>query len=298
MAPKSAQARAWELARSQHWVVTRRQLLALGFTAEAIQHRIEKGRLHPLHSGVYAVGRGEVTEFGRWLAAVLACGRGAVLSHESAAALWGIRPSTGRLVEVSVPSPRAPRPRAIRVHRRVTLREVDTATREGIPVTSPICTIIDVAPRLTRTQLERAVNEADRLGLVDPERLSRGVEMCAGRRGVPAVRSLLDDPAFSLTDSVLEQRFLRIARRAGLPKPLTQRRVNGFRVDFYWPSLALVVETDGLRYHRTPAQQRRDRVRDQRHTAAGLTTLRFTHHQVAYETSHVERTLAAVRRNR
>ena len=99
-----------------------------------------------------------------------------------------------------------------------------------------------------------------------------------------------------LTDSELERRFLPIARRAGLPPPQTGRPVNGFKADFFWPELGLVVETDGLRYHRTPIQQTRDRVRDQAHAAAGLTPLRFTHTQVAYEPDHVEGTLRAVAR--
>ena len=97
-----------------------------------------------------------------------------------------------------------------------------------------------------------------------------------------------------LTRSELEHLFLPIARRAGLPRPLTGEWVNGFEVDFYWPELKLVVETDGLRYHCTPAQQTRDRLRDQRHLAAELTPLRFTHAQVCFEPAHVEATLAQV----
>jgi very-short-patch-repair endonuclease len=115
-----------------------------------------------------------------------------------------------------------------------------------------------------------------------------------GRRGVAILRDTLDRRTFVLTDSELERRFLPIARRAGLPKPETQMMVNGFRVDFYWPELGLVVETDGLRYHRTPTQQAADRVRDQAHAAAGLTPLRFTHAQIAYEPGQVRETLGAV----
>jgi very-short-patch-repair endonuclease len=108
------------------------------------------------------------------------------------------------------------------------------------------------------------------------------------------LRDLLRRDVFALTESELERRFLPIARRAGLPPPRTQAHLNGFRVDFFWPDLGLVVETDGLRYHRTPAQQARDRRRDQVHAAAGLTPLRFTHHQVAHEARSVEATLRAV----
>jgi very-short-patch-repair endonuclease len=112
------------------------------------------------------------------------------------------------------------------------------------------------------------------------------------------LREILDRVEFVLTDSALERRFLPLARSAGLPKPSTQQWVNGFRVDFYWPDLGLVVETDGLRYHRTASQQTKDRVRDQAHIAAGLTPLRFTHWQVRYDPQHVERTLRAAVRSR
>jgi very-short-patch-repair endonuclease len=108
---------------------------------------------------------------------------------------------------------------------------------------------------------------------------------------VVKLRKLLDATTFTLTDSELERLFVPIALGAGLPKPETQARVNGFTVDFYWPDRKLVVETDGLRYHRTPAQQRKDRVRDQIHTAAGLTAVRFTHGQIRFERAHVARIL-------
>ena len=105
------------------------------------------------------------------------------------------------------------------------------------------------------------------------------------------LREILDRGEFVLTDSELERRFLRIAKRSAFGKPLTQQWVNGFRVDFYWPELGLVVETDGLRYHRTPSEQARDRLRDQAHVAAAMTALRFTHWQVRYDPTHVEHTL-------
>src|SRR5688572_10999581 len=116
MGAKTAQ--AWATAKAQHGVVTRRQLLDLGYTRRSIVHRIEKGRLHPAWRGVYAVGRPELTRHGRWMAAVLSCGPGAALSHETAAALFAIRPPLSRLIEVSVPAPRAPRRPGIVVHRR------------------------------------------------------------------------------------------------------------------------------------------------------------------------------------
>jgi very-short-patch-repair endonuclease len=285
-------ARAWELARRQHGVIARSQLLDLGFSVQAVKERISRGRLHPIHRGVYAVGRPELSREGRWTAAVLTCGRGAVLSHESAAALWGLRPERG-LLEVSVPRHRWVRRPPVVVHRR---GPIDTTTRRGVPVTTVACTIADLAGRLVAGAVEAMIREADKLDLIDPEALRAEAAEMGPRPGAAALRGILDRRTFTLTDSDLERRFLRLVRQAGLPKPLTGQRLNGFRVDFYWPELGLIVETDGLRYHRTPAQQAHDRFRDHAHLAAGLTTLRFTHAQVAFEPGHVVATLAAVAR--
>jgi very-short-patch-repair endonuclease len=163
-------------------------------------------------------------------------------------------------------------------------------------VTGIVRTLVDLATQLSPARLERVINEADRLGLIDPESLRRGLEGYSRQRGVARLREVLDQRTFRLTDSELERRFLRLTHDVGLPPPLTRQWVNGFRVDFYWPDLGLVVETDGLKYHRTPAQQARDRVRDQAHTAAGLTHLRFTYAQVRFEAGYVRSTLMAVAR--
>jgi very-short-patch-repair endonuclease len=272
-------------------------LLALGFTNEAIDHRLERGRLHPVWRGVYALGRPELTRVGGWMAAVLACGPDAVLSHTTAAALWGIRPEHGGAIEVStLAASRHCRP-GITAHRR-SLTAQETTVHHGIPVTAPATTIVDIAPELSRQELEAAINEADKLDLIDPEALRQAVGRMGPRRGAAAVRKVLDYRTFTMTDSETEQRFLPIARQVGLPAPLTQRWVNDFKVDFYWPDLALIVETDGLRYHRTPAEQVRDRLRDQTHTAAGLTCLRFTRAQVRFEPRHVGAVLSAVAERR
>ena len=161
-------------------------------------------------------------------------------------------------------------------------------------MTSPIRTLADIAPAVSAKELEAAVNEADRLDLVDPERLHGKLSEMRGQRGVSALLRLLDRQVFRMTDSELEREFLRLIRSGGLPRPETRRIVNGFRTDFYWPGLGLIVETDGLRYHRTASQQARDRRRDQVHTAAGLTTLRFTHAQVRYRQDEVVDVLTRV----
>ncbi len=284
----------WRLAARQHGVATRDQLLALGFNLAGIRHRIATGRLHPLWEGVFAVGRPDVGRRGYLLAAVLTCGETAALSHQSSAELWGMRNRTAGPIDVSVRTSTDSRRAEIRVHRRTTLTAKDVVLLDGIPVTTPACTLVDLATRLPLDAVERAVNEADRLDLIDPDSLRRAVERMRRRPGAPALSKLLDRRTFSLTDSELERRFLPLARRAGLPKPATAARVDGFKVDFYWADLGLVVETDGLRYHRTPAQQARDQTRDQTHAAAGLTPLRFTRAQVRFEPDRVERTLRAV----
>jgi very-short-patch-repair endonuclease len=291
---QSASRAVWRLAATQHGVVSRGQLLAAGLSGPAIHHRLENGRLHRVHRGVYAVGRPQVDRYGRWLAAVLACGPCAVLSHRSAAALWSFLAGDPDQVEVSVPvQVHRTRPGLV-VHRRSNLAPRHLTEREGIPVTSPARTLVDIASQLPSGKLEAAVNEADRLDLIGPDELKRVLAGERGAAGAPQLRELLDSRAFALTDSELERRFLRLVRSANLAKPLTGALIGEHRADFYWPGLGLVVETDGLRYHRTPTQQARDRRRDQAYVLAGLTPLRFTHAQIVREPDRVVSTLRAV----
>jgi hypothetical protein len=289
-------ARAWALADRQHGILTRGDLLALGFTAAAIEHRLAEGRLHLVTRGVYAVGWPRLTRERRWMAAVLACGPDAALSHRSAAALWGIA-EQGSQVDISVRRRCKHRRSGIDARSRPSLPEEDIVTRNGIPVTCPTRTLLDLATELRPAALERAVNEADKRDLADPEALRASLDGFAGQPGVKALRALLDRHTFRLSDSNLELLFRPIAAAAGLPTPLTKAQVNGFEVDFFWPGLGLVVETDGLRYHRTPSAQARDQLRDQAHTAAGLTPLRFTHHQVKYESARVREVLRTTAQN-
>lgn len=285
--------KAWALARRQHGVVSRAQLLELGLDRDAVQHRIASGRLHPITRGVYAVGRPQLDRQGVWMAAMLACGPSAALSHHSAAALWDIGPLNYGPTHVSVPLHVVRRRPGVELHRRV-LAPDEVTGRGALSVTSPTRTLVDLALVLSRDRLERAINEADKRDLVDPESLRAALGPLAGRPGVGVLRATLDRRTLTMTRSELERRFLPIARRACLPMPVTGAELNGFEVDFHWPGLRLVVETDGLRYHRTPAQQARDRLRDQAHLAAGMTPLRFTHAQVAFEAAYVEATLRQV----
>ena len=265
--------------------------MALGFSPKAIRHRLSRGRLFEIHPGVYAVGTPDLGSEGQWIAAVLACGDGALLSHRAAGALRRLVPWRRHPIDVSVPARRNPRPRGVRVHRRTSDALERPSFIARIPVTSILQTFIDLATELEDGELHEAVRESDRLDLINPEALRAALRHRAGKPGAGRLRQLLDRETFTLTDSELERRFIPIARRSGLPKPLTQVHVNGYRVDFFWPHLGLVVETDGLRYHRTPTQQARDLIRDQAHTAAGMTPLRFTRAQVRYEANVVERVL-------
>jgi hypothetical protein len=226
------------------------------------------------------------------MAAVLACGSDALLSHSSAAALWGLRcERRNGAMHVSVLRHAVKRVPGVVVHRRA---ELHPSVRDGIPVTDVISTVIDAASVLTRWNLEAMIKEGDQAGLFTPDDLRAALAIRRRSPGMVALRDTLDRDTFVLTESELERRFVALAREAGMPLPETGRKVSGWRVDFFWPELGLVVETDGLRYHRTPAQQARDRRRDQAHVAAGLTRLRFTHAQVAREPAHVQTTLQRV----
>ncbi|HEX4306746.1 MAG TPA: type IV toxin-antitoxin system AbiEi family antitoxin domain-containing protein [Solirubrobacterales bacterium] len=284
------------MVRRQHGVIARAALLELGFAPRSIEHRVASGRLHLVARGVYAVGRPELTPHGRWMAAVLVCGDGAALSHRSAAELWGIGHEEGKRIDVSIRRrSRLERP-GIRVHARAKLAERSVVPRFGIPVTNPVQTLIDLATELKILKLERAVNEADKLDLVDPETLRAALDGCGGMPGVKALRTMLDRHTFRLSDSDLEVYFRPLAMAADLPLPLTKHRVLGFEVDFFFPDHDLIVEADGLRYHRTPSQQARMVKRDQVHTAAGLRVLRFTHWQIAHAPNEVTDVLRRIRR--
>jgi hypothetical protein len=224
---RARDAAIWGLVRHQHGAVARWQLLALGLGARAIEGRIGAGHLHPVWRGVYAVGRPQLGRHGNWMAAALACGPAAVLSHGSAAALWGFGEER-RGLEVSLPTSSPRRRPGIRVHRRAALRPGDLTVHERIPVTSPIRTLIDEATELTPWRLERSVNEADKLDRVDVDELHEALARYRGEPGVRPLRKLLDPLTFQLSDSALEQAMRERSDAAGLPAPQTKAEVNGF----------------------------------------------------------------------
>lgn len=205
------------------------------------------------------------------MAAVLAGGEKAALSHRSAAAHWEIGTAEEKRIDVSVRRRCELRRPGILFRGRPSLSPRDIVLRDGIPVTSPVQTLVDLATELDLVPLERAVNDADKRDLIDPEALREELPRFRGEPGIRPMRQLLDKLFFQLSDSELEVYFRRIVRGAKLPMPLSKQHVNDFEVDFFWPELGLVVETDGLRYHRTPSAQTRDARRDRAHVMGGMT---------------------------
>jgi len=273
------------LAACQHGVVERGQLRELGFDNAAIARRIRAGRLHRLHRGVYAVGHTVLSRNGAYLAAVLACGPYAVLSHRSAAALWGLRPSDAPRIDVTVPRTCGFRTtRTIVVHRP--LRTPDPMTHAGIPVTTPGRTLADLATALPRRQLENAVEAAERLRLhlvIDDDH--------------PGAKRLQDAAGADIpfTRSELEIAFLELCDRYAVPRPLVNTIQEGFEVDFCWPEHRLIVETDGHEHHGTRAAFERDRARDALLTALDWRVMRFTDHRVRTAAAGVAALLVSAR---
>jgi Transcriptional regulator, AbiEi antitoxin/Protein of unknown function (DUF559) len=294
--PRSPDAAIAALAANQHGVVTTRQLAALGVPPRAVSRRAADGRLHRVHRGVYAVGHPVLTERGRLTAAVLAGGEGTVLSHAAAAALWGIRASDAESIDVTTDhrSGRRKRPR-LRIHRPRTLRPDEITTHDGIPVTTPARTVLDLAATLRRRPLERILDRVEVLELTDYPALHHIADAHPGHRGAPKLRAALDThrAGTTLTKSELEERFLGLCRAHGLPTPLVNTWPSGQEVDFRFPGHALIVEADSWTHHRSRTAFENDRARDARHTRAGYRTLRFTHRQLTEQPATVAQTVAA-----
>lgn len=251
-----------ELATRQHGVVSRHQLLASGVGGRAISRRLAAGRLHTVHRGVYAVGHRVLGPHGRWLAAVLACGDGAVLSHASAAAAWRIRPpKAGGTVDVTVPGDAGRKRAGIRAH-RVRLHPEDVTTLAAIRITTPSRTLIDLATTYSSRQIEQALDETRYLRLLD--RTALDAAMARASRGARALERVLADhvAGTTRTRSNLEEAFLALIRSAALPQPVVNAKVGRMTVDFLWSTQRVIVETDGHAYHDSPRRRRRDARRD------------------------------------
>jgi len=281
------------LAAAQHGVVGRRQLLAAGVTSSMIETRIGSGLLVPRLRGVYAVGHDRLRREGHWLAAVLAVGPGAALSHRSAAALHGLRPAGGVRVDVSTSG----RPRGqtgIAIH-HTTVLEVEK--RDGVPVTPVARTLVDLAGVVPRDQLAKALREAERQQVLDV----RAIEAALGRvrnrpgPGHAAMRAALEDmraKGTQLTRSALEDRFLALLDAHGLPRPLVNTWIESLEVDAAWPAARLVVELDGWAHHGDRAAFQRDRDRANLLLEAGWRIARFTHDDVVRRPAEIAARLA------
>lgn len=272
------------------------QLLELGLSRGAIQSRLRRGRLFALYRGVYAVGHPSLTVAGERRAALLACGDGAVLSHRTAADLWGIRHSNQRIVDVTVASRggRTRRP-GIRVH-RMPLPRRETTRLKQLSVTTPARTLLDLAAVLTPRALERAIDEAERLGLFQAGAIEAVLEAnrCRPGRATLAAVFAVHRPGSTRTRSGLEERFLALCRSHAIPQPEVNVPLGPFIADFLWRAQRLIVETDGRATHGTAAAFERDRARDAHLMTAGYRVVRYTNRRLSRQPAEVVQELRAL----
>lgn len=269
------------IAALQKGLADRDQLRAAGLGRGAIQHRVKTGRLHPVHPGVYLVGRPSLEPWGAEMAAVLFHRGHAVLSHRSAAAIWGLlEPTPGDVTLTVVGVDRRSRP-GLRVHRTRRLDRRDLRRREGLPITSPPRTIVDLA---SDPDLESAIAVAQMRGLASADEVRAAVDRASGRKGVARLASLLDAGSIGgYTASKAERRMRALLACADLPQPLANQPLLGYIADFLWPEVKLIVEVDGFSFHSSRSAFEHDRKRDQRLIAAGYTVIRITWRQLEQE---------------
>lgn len=271
-------------------------LRSVGIGDRAAQRRVAAGRLHRIHRGVFAVGHPRLTPDGRRFAAVRAYGRESVASHMTAAALWGLRRSVR--LEVTVSSARAGRD-GIVVHETRTLGPEDVAVVRAIPVTSLARTLVDLAEVLRTDRLERIVDHAGRHEAFDLRAVHEALDRMVGRRGAPRLRQLLGAPSPGPTRSELEDAFLALCRRGGLPAPRLNVHLDlGLdrlvEVDTLFAYERVIVELDGREHHDSPAAFHGDRRRDTAAAAAGYVTLRYTWERVTAEAAAVAAEITSV----
>jgi hypothetical protein len=283
-----------ELATRQHGTVAHRQLRELGYSTGAVRKAVLAGRLHRLHRGAFAVGHRRLTWQGRCMAAVLACGPHALLSHGSAAHAWGLAPATSAQKDVTLPHGVGRHP-GIRLHRCRTLTEDDRSLLDAIPLTSASRTLLDLAAAAAPGRVDRALEQAERLELFDLVAVESLLARCGRHPGAGRLRRALAlYKPLPFTRSELERRFLRLVEEAGLPAPVANSLVAGYEVDMHWASRRLVVELDGFEHHRTRAAFERDRRRDEDLKLAGFEVVRLTARRIADDPQGVAARLAAL----
>lgn len=273
------------LGEVQHGVLSRRQLVAIGLTPSMIKARVAAGNLIRLHPGVYALGHRQLRPQGYWLAAVLAAGPGAALSHREAAALHGLRPSNRSRVDVTTTRRLRTKRPGIEIHHSATLDAKDITAVEGIPVTTVARTLIDLANVVPRDSLAKALREAEYLRTIDVNDLQATMTRTRNRPGPghANLRAVLEEHrrrGTQLTRSDLEDRFLKLCDRHGLPRPRTNIHIGAHEVDAVWPDHRLAVELDGWDRHKDRHAFQRDRDKGNALAQAGWQLLRFTHDDV------------------
>jgi very-short-patch-repair endonuclease len=276
------------LAARQYGVVTRAQLIASGLGSAGISLRVRDGRLHRIHPGVYAVGHPVLVPRGRYMAAVLAGGGEAALSHGSSAALRGVRGGSMPL-HVTVPRTGAHSRPGLRFHRVRSLDPADVEVVDGIRVTTMARTALDLAETSTPRSLAHLLERMEQLELFDLRELQAVIARNPGRHGIKVLADALDLEAPRVEE--LQRRFLRLVREAGLPEPLREAPIGPYRADFHWPAADLVVETDGRAWHATRAAFERDRLRDLELAALGIRTVRVTWRMVTRTAPQLAATL-------
>jgi hypothetical protein len=297
--PRHLDAVLAELADAQHGVVSLTQLREAGLSAGAVRKRALRGRLHRVHRGVYAVGRGGLDVKGRLMAAILGCGPGAVVSHRSAASLIGLATSPGSAIEVSVPCRSGRAQPGVIVHRSRTLDAADTMLVESIPCTTVARTLLDLADVQPARRLLPSIDAAERLGLYDGRAVAAVLHRAGGRpaaRRLTSVLAVYEGPP--ATNSELESKALDLFAAAGLPRPrvntLVETAEGPLEVDFLWPDRALVVEADGYAWHSARRPFEDDRRRDQLLHAAGYSVVRVTWRQLTDDRIRILRALGRI----
>jgi hypothetical protein len=291
------------LGAEQHAVFHLDQLTELGLSSSAVRKRAATSRLHRIYFKVYSlVPRELLTREGHWMAAVLACGPDAVLSHRTAAALLGLRPTDRAKIEVSVPRRSRPRHPGIEVHRSTTLTPADVTIENGIPCTTVARTTLDLAAVMPRRVVERVLDQAEAMGVFDLNAFHDQLARNPYHPGAPLLRSVLEEHyvGSTLTASELEEAFLALTRRLGLPEPRVNQWIDlgdggpMIRGDFVWYEQRVIVETDGAKFHGTAQARERDPLRDQRAILAGWQPVRTTWDQVTQRPQELEPTLLAL----
>ncbi|HEX3362054.1 MAG TPA: type IV toxin-antitoxin system AbiEi family antitoxin domain-containing protein [Solirubrobacterales bacterium] len=289
------------ICHAQHGVITLWQLEEQGLTVQAVHERLLEGRLHRIHQGVYSLTPGVITQRGKFMAAVLACGPDAVLSHRSAVYLWGLVDEWDEPIDVTAPNRRGRSPDGVAAHRDGSVQPIDKTKLHGVPCASLARTLLDYAGVAPEWELRRAVAQAEVLGVLDVEAMRSILRRGRRRRGVARLRLVIESlhPQTKRTRGDLERLFLAMCIRAELPQPEVNIWINvpggnPLQADFLWRDARLIVEADSRGFHDTASAFEYDRKREQRFQAAAWRVSRCTWAQVEREPRRLAATIRAL----